>query len=54
MGAVVLLFNFIPIFGSIILTTAVVGSVLLHRRLSKTPSPSLADPSPQPAIAEAS
>jgi len=34
LGAVVLLMTFVPILGSIVLTTAVVGAVLLHRRLA--------------------
>ena len=33
LGTVVLLANFVPILGSIALTTAVVGAVFLHRRL---------------------
>lgn len=34
MGAAVLSFTFIPILGAILLTTSVVGSVLLHHRLN--------------------
>lgn len=33
LGAVVMLLGFIPIFGAIVLTTAVSGAVILHRRL---------------------
>lgn len=33
LGASVLLFNLIPLVGSVLVTTAVVGAVLLHRRL---------------------
>ena len=33
LGATVLLMNFVPLAGSIFLTTAAAGSVLLHRRL---------------------
>jgi len=33
LGTIVSFFNFIPLLGSVILTTAVVGAVLLHRRL---------------------
>lgn len=32
-GAVVMLMQFVPVIGSLFLTTAVVGAVLLHRRL---------------------
>ena len=33
LGAVVVAFEFIPIFGAVFLTTAVVGSVLIHQRV---------------------
>lgn len=34
LGAVVVLFNLVPVFGAVILTTAAIGAVLLHRRLN--------------------
>lgn len=34
LGAAVFFFNFVPVVGSIVLTTAVVGAVLLHRDLA--------------------
>lgn len=33
LGSAIFLFEFIPIFGALLLTTATVGSVLLHRRI---------------------
>lgn len=33
LGSVVFLFGFVPILGGVLLTTAVVGAVLLHRRI---------------------
>ncbi len=41
MGAAVILFTFIPILGPFCLTTAVVGSVLLHARLAHPPQAAL-------------
>jgi CysZ protein len=38
LGAAVLLFNFVPLLGPVLLTTAVAGSVLLHRELEKAPA----------------
>ena len=37
LGAAVFLANFIPLVGAVLLATAVVGAVLLHRRLEATP-----------------
>ena len=37
LGAAVFLANFIPLVGSVLLATAVVGAVLLHRRLESAP-----------------
>jgi uncharacterized protein involved in cysteine biosynthesis len=39
LGAAVLLFNFVPLLGPVLLTTAVAGSVLLHRELEKASPP---------------
>jgi CysZ protein len=41
LGATVLLMNFIPIVGSVFLTTAAAGAVLLHKRLREQESASL-------------
>lgn len=38
LGATVFVFNFIPVLGSVVLTTAVVGAVLLHRNLRPAPA----------------
>jgi CysZ protein len=38
LGAAVLLFNFVPLLGPVLLTTAVAGAVLLHRELEKAPT----------------
>lgn len=44
LGAIVLLLNFIPVLGSVLLASAAVGSVLLYRRIS--PSASLSPTAP--------
>jgi CysZ protein len=47
LGAIVLLISFVPIIGSVLLTTAATGAVLLHRRLEAVPSPG---PPPVPQV----
>ncbi|HVT79746.1 MAG TPA: EI24 domain-containing protein [Phycisphaerae bacterium] len=37
LGAIVFLMNMVPLAGSVFLTTAAVGAVLLHKRLRETP-----------------
>jgi uncharacterized protein involved in cysteine biosynthesis len=39
LGAIVLLISFVPIIGSVLLTTAATGVVLLHRRLEASAQP---------------
>jgi len=39
LGAIVLLISFVPIVGSVLLTTAATGAVLLHRRLEEPANP---------------
>jgi CysZ protein len=55
LGAAVFLANFIPVVGAVLLATAVVGAVLLHRRLEAPPAiASAAAPAPPPSTANPS